>query len=204
MQLTLGLVRTEEEAQLIFLRKCIRPLKEADIPRWLALRAEFWPYESPAELARQGRAALVAKPPLVVFVAEENNRLVGFLELGLRSVAEGCTSSLVPYVEGWYVAADGRRRGVGGALMQAAEKWSRARGYTELSSATEAVNRLSRAWDALKGRSAVVPGTARTLSSSSWRDVFPFTTGPSALLHLSPSNRQAKSTLRVFEACKAA
>ncbi len=88
---------------------------------------------------------------MVVFVAEENGTLVGFLELGLRSVAEGCTSSPVPYVEGWYVAADWRRRGVGGALMQAAEEWSRARGYTELGSDTEEANRLSRAAHAALG-----------------------------------------------------
>ena len=133
------------------MRKCIRPLEETDIPRWIALRAELWPHESPAELDRQGRAALVAEPPLVVFVAEENGRLVGFLELGLRSVAEGCTGSPVPYVEGWYVAADERRRGVGGTLMQAAEEWSRAHGYRELGSDTEAVNRLSRAAHAALG-----------------------------------------------------
>ncbi len=129
----------------------IRPLEERDIPRWIALRTELWPHESPAELDREGRAALEAEPPLVVFVAEENGTPVGFLELGLRSVVEGCTSSPVPYVEGWYVAADWRRRGVGGALMQAAEEWSRARGYTELGSDTEEVNRLSRAAHAALG-----------------------------------------------------
>jgi aminoglycoside 6'-N-acetyltransferase I len=82
---------------------------------------------------------------MVVFIAEEDGALVGFLELGLRSVAEGCTSSPVPYVEGWYVAPDWRRRGIGGALMRATEEWSRSRGYIELGSDTEEVNRVSRA-----------------------------------------------------------
>jgi aminoglycoside 6'-N-acetyltransferase I len=79
-----------------------------------------------------------------VFVAVEDERLVAFLELDLRSYAEGCASSPVPYVEGWYVIPEWRRRGVGGALMQAAEEWSRARGYAELGSDTEEPNRLSR------------------------------------------------------------
>jgi aminoglycoside 6'-N-acetyltransferase I len=129
----------------------IRPLEPPDIPRWIELRFKLWPDQSPAEMDAEGRAALTAEPPLIVFVAEESGTLVGFLELGLRSVAEGCESSPVPYVEGWYVEADRRRHGVGGALMRAAEEWSRSRGYTELGSDTEEVNRLSRAAHAALG-----------------------------------------------------
>ena len=122
----------------------IRLLETSDIPQWIQLRCELWPNESRVEMDIEGRAALVADPPLIVFVAAEAEGLAGFLELGLRSVAEGCATSPVPYVEGWYVAAERRRQGVGGALMAAAEQWSRKHGYTELGSDTEEVNRLSR------------------------------------------------------------
>jgi aminoglycoside 6'-N-acetyltransferase I len=122
----------------------IRPLEAVDIPLWVELRAALWPEQDRTELDGEGRAALAAEPTLVVFVAEADNALVGFIEISLRSYGEGCASSPVPYVEGWYVAADWRRRGVGGALMRAAEEWSRERGYTELGSDTEEVNRLSR------------------------------------------------------------
>ena len=122
----------------------IRQLETADIPRWIELREKLWPDQPLAELEEEGRAALEAESPLTVFVAEEDGKLVGFLELDLRSYGEGCTSSPVPYVEGWYVETGWRRRGLGGALMQAAEEWSRARGYTELGSDTEVFNRLSR------------------------------------------------------------
>src|SRR5688572_21260050 len=86
----------------------LRSLEEPDIPRWITLRAELWPHQSHSDLDKEGRAAVAAEPPMVVFIAEEDGALVGFLELGLRSVAEGCTSSPVPYVEGWYVAPDWR------------------------------------------------------------------------------------------------
>lgn len=122
----------------------IRLLQPSDIPEWIQLRAELWPDQSRAELDTEGRAAIVAESPLIVFVAVEEESLAGFLELDLRSYGEGCSSSPVPYVEGWYVAPDWRRRGVGGALMAAAEQWSRERGYTELGSDTEEFNRLSR------------------------------------------------------------
>ena len=122
----------------------IRFLEASDIPQWIQLRAELWPNESREELETEGRASLVAESPLIVFVAAEEERLAGFLELDLRSYGEGCSSSPVPYVEGWYVAPDWRRRGGGRALMSAAEQWSREQGYTELGSDTEELNRLSR------------------------------------------------------------
>lgn len=122
----------------------IRQIEAPDISHWIELRAKLWPRESPIELDAEWRAALNAEPPLIVFVAEESGALVGFLGLGLRSVAEGCASSPVPYVEGWYVKTDRQRRGLGRTLMHAAEGWSRAHGYTELESDTEVVNRLSR------------------------------------------------------------
>lgn len=78
----------------------LRSLEAPDIPRWIELRAKLWPHESPIELDAQGRRALTAQPPLIVFLAEENGTLVGFLELSLRSYAEDCASSPVPYVEG--------------------------------------------------------------------------------------------------------
>ncbi|HEU4888168.1 MAG TPA: GNAT family N-acetyltransferase [Thermoanaerobaculia bacterium] len=120
----------------------IRLLQPSDIPSWIDLRRQLWPDQT--DLDEQGRTAIAADPPLIVFIAEEDESLIGFLELWLRSYAEGCDSSPVPYVEGWYVAPGSRRQGVGGALMQAAENWSRERGFTELGSDTEETNRLSR------------------------------------------------------------
>ncbi len=69
-----------------------------------------------------------------VFVAEMDNRLVGFLELGYRPYAEGCASSPVPFIEGWYVEPECQGRGIGRALVEAAEASARADGYTEMAS----------------------------------------------------------------------
>lgn len=60
--------------------------------------------------------------------------LGGFVSATVRAWAEGCSSAPVPYVEGWYVRQDLRRRGVGGALIAAVEQWARAAGFTEIGS----------------------------------------------------------------------
>ena len=71
------------------------------------------------------------------FIAlDEADAPLGFLELNVRSVAEGCENSPVPHVEGWYVAPNARRTGIGRALMSAAETWAREHGFTEMTSDT--------------------------------------------------------------------
>lgn len=122
----------------------VRALESADIASWMELRAALWPDQSRDELESEGRAALAVSPPLNVFVADVGGILAGFVEFGFRSYAEGCDTSPVPYVEGWYVSDDYRRRGIGGALMRAVEDWCRARGFVELGSDANADNRLSR------------------------------------------------------------
>jgi aminoglycoside 6'-N-acetyltransferase I len=79
-----------------------------------------------------------------VFLAEdERGEVVGFAEVSLRPYAEGCDSSPVAFLEGWYVAPELRRRSVGGALVRAVEDWAREQGCTELGSDTELENEVS-------------------------------------------------------------
>ena len=71
----------------------------------------------------------------VTFVVERpGGGLCGFLEVSLRSFAEGCRSSPVPYIEGWYVDEGMRRRKLGSRLVQAAEDWARSHDYKEIAS----------------------------------------------------------------------
>jgi GNAT superfamily N-acetyltransferase len=120
----------------------VRPAVPSDHNRLLELRVALWPDEDRDDLAAFLKSALEGRPestlPLASFVAEtESGALAGFIEVGLRSHANGGDSRrAVGFIEGWYVAEEARRRGVGGMLMRAAEEWSRAQGCTELASDT--------------------------------------------------------------------
>jgi aminoglycoside 6'-N-acetyltransferase I len=48
----------------------------------------------------------------------------------------------VAYLAGWFVVPDARSRGVGRALIQAAEDWARSQGCAEFASDAEADNEL--------------------------------------------------------------
>lgn len=109
------------------------------------MRAALWPEEDPDLLAHEAMMHFGDdKPKQIILVAESTNgALVGMLELSMRSTAEGCTSSPVPFVEGWYVAAEARMHGVGRKLMEAAERWATARGFKEIASDTQLTNGAS-------------------------------------------------------------
>ena len=80
-------------------------------------------------------AAWLARSDAVVLVAVRSERgLGGFAEFGSRPYADGCDTSPVAFLEGWFVDADLRRKGVGMALLRAGEEWARQQGYRELAS----------------------------------------------------------------------
>ena len=73
--------------------------------------------------------------PLAVLVAvDDAGEPIGFVELNIRPYAEDCLTDRVAYLEGWYVERSARRRGVGRALIAAAERWAIAQGCTEFAS----------------------------------------------------------------------
>jgi aminoglycoside 6'-N-acetyltransferase I len=112
----------------------IRRIAESDRAEWTRLRDALWPgawSEHDRETRRHFETG--AEVP-IVFVAASGDRLVGFLELDYRKYAPGCSSSPVPFIEGWYVERDVRRHGVGRALVDAAEAHARASGHHEIAS----------------------------------------------------------------------
>jgi aminoglycoside 6'-N-acetyltransferase I len=131
----------------------IRPLEARDRPAWAELRAALWPEEEADRLAHETIMHFAGTGCAEeVFVAEnKDGALVGMLELSLRPYAEGCTSSPVPFIEGWYVASLVRHQGVGRALVEAAENWARIRGFTEIASDTQLDNGMSQAAHAALG-----------------------------------------------------
>jgi aminoglycoside 6'-N-acetyltransferase I len=120
----------------------IRPAHLSDLDQLARLCEALWPESSAEKHAQElrlilgGKAVLVLTMPLIIFVAEANDgRLVGFLEVDLRSHADGCNPSRpVGYIEGWYVTEDHRQCGVGRRLLAKAEDWARIRSCVEMAS----------------------------------------------------------------------
>ena len=118
----------------------VRRAEPEDIQEVAKMCHCLWPTASVAEHAKE-LAGLVADnfpgtlPGTVLLAGELGGPVMGFIEIDLRSHADGCSPSRpVGYIEGWYVAPAHRRRGVGARLVAAAEDWARNQGCTEMAS----------------------------------------------------------------------
>ncbi len=123
----------------------IRPVERADAAVWERMRAALWPDDSGSHGSEIASffAGDITNPLDVFVVCSGSGVPLGFIELSIRAHAEGCTTDRVAFVEGWYVEPEHRRRGVGTALMRAAEEWGRVNKCTELGSDTQLWNESS-------------------------------------------------------------
>lgn len=113
----------------------VRPLEAKDRAEWLRMRLLLWPDSSPSEVDDFFGVTLKDPTVTAVLVADRGGgRLGGFVEIGVRGYAEGCDSSPVSFIEGWFVDEDIRRSGIGARLIAAAEDWAKAEGFTEMGS----------------------------------------------------------------------
>ncbi|MEM7167293.1 MAG: GNAT family N-acetyltransferase [Planctomycetota bacterium] len=129
----------------------IREITPEDRECWLALRSELWPRYDISQLREEIEQFLAERDNWALFFALVDEKPVGFVECRLRDTAAGCSTHGVGYLEGWYVAEAHRGRGLGGALVAAAEEWARARGATEMASDTTTEYPVSRAAHAALG-----------------------------------------------------
>ncbi len=110
-----------------------RPMREDEVPQVLLMMQELWPDE---------RSVTLDDEHVIVWQRPEGG-LGGFVSLSIRPTGDGCESAPVPWVEGWWVARDLRRTGVGRQLIGAAEAWALAQGFDELGSDTLLQNRAA-------------------------------------------------------------
>ena len=114
----------------------IRRATNEDKHEWLRMRHGLWP-EAPLEYLARDLDELLADEDTAVFMAfNEHGQPVGFIEVRLRSYAEGCESSPVGYIEAWFVGELARGQKLGRDLVHIAEQWAREKGCSEMASDT--------------------------------------------------------------------
>ncbi|MDE1178163.1 MAG: GNAT family N-acetyltransferase [Edaphobacter sp.] len=116
----------------------IRQARPEDLHAIVDLCCLLWPdcsrEEHSAEILDLLTTSLCGTLPAAIFLSEDG---AGFLQIGLRSHADGCDPAQpVGFIEGLYVREASRRHGMARALMDAAEAWSREHGAKEMASDT--------------------------------------------------------------------
>lgn len=122
----------------------IRALRESDLSEWLRLRKLLWD-ETLEDDHRDEMVDIIEHPDSQCVIVAESGEgsLIGFLEVSIRPFVEDCETDHVGYLEGWFVASDCRRQGIGADLVRHAEDWAKQKGCTEIASDAEVGNEVS-------------------------------------------------------------
>jgi aminoglycoside 6'-N-acetyltransferase I len=121
----------------------VRQAQSADRDQIAAMCELLWPETSMAERGEAVAAVMTSGmsgtlPGAILVSCDGDGALTGFIEVGLRSHADGCDTAVpVGFVEeGWFVYKSFRERGIGRELMRAAEQWAQMQGRVEMASDT--------------------------------------------------------------------
>lgn len=119
----------------------IRRLKEKDLSEWFRLRKLLWDESTDDEHKAEMVDIYEHTDLQLVLVAEtKEESIVGFLEASIRPFVEDCHTDHVGYLEGWFVEPRYRHHGIGGKLVEQAEKWAHSKGCEEMASDSEIDN----------------------------------------------------------------
>lgn len=118
----------------------------ADAPTVARLAVQMWDEHVEAELADEF-GMMLTESDCAIFLYMEEDTPVGFAQCQLRhDYVEGTENSPVGYLEGIFVEAEYRHRGIARALLAACESWAREMGCTEFASDCEIGNDASLAF----------------------------------------------------------
>jgi aminoglycoside 6'-N-acetyltransferase I len=115
----------------VIIRRAVRE----DKAEWLRMRKGIWP-EAPDEYLDFDMDEILASDDCFVVFACDGDNPIGLTEAKIKESAEGCETSPVGYLEGWFVQEEYRGKRVVGIMTQAAENWIREKGCTEVASDT--------------------------------------------------------------------
>ena len=74
------------------------------------------------------------------FVVDDDEQVIGLVELSSRNIVDGCLSSPVAYLEGLYLEPHYRRKGHGKELMWMLIAWCKKHGFSEFATDTALSN----------------------------------------------------------------
>jgi aminoglycoside 6'-N-acetyltransferase I len=120
----------------------VRRAVDSDKGLWFSMRKGIWP-EAPDDYLGYDLDDILGSDIDAVFIAFVDSQPAGMIEARIREYGEGCETSPVGYIEGWFVHENFRGSGVAGVLTGAAENWAREKGCTEMGSDTWLDNETS-------------------------------------------------------------
>lgn len=112
----------------------IRPASQFDFEFWLKCRKALFPSKTESQHVLDVQQYLYYSDFKQAFLAELNAKPIGLIEVVIKDSVEGSTLAPVAVCEAWYVEAEQRQKGIGKALMLAAEQWAKSKKCKQIGS----------------------------------------------------------------------
>jgi aminoglycoside 6'-N-acetyltransferase I len=113
----------------------IRSVTWEDKAEWLRMRKGIWP-EAPDEYLNFDMDEILTNDKYYVIFACDGDKPIGLTEVQIKDYGEGCETSPIGYLEGWFVQEEYRGQAIVGIMTKVAEGWVREKGCTEMASDT--------------------------------------------------------------------
>lgn len=124
----------------------LRQAGPGDAAQLAELACAMWPEHTHQEMIEEFEG-LLSKEDAALFLYYKNHQPAAFAQCQLRyDYVEGTKTCPVAYLEGIFVTAAERRKGIARKLLLACESWARKRGCTEFASDCELSNLTSQAF----------------------------------------------------------
>ena len=94
----------------------IRSVTQEDKAEWFRMRKGIWP-EAPDEYLNFDMDELLVDADYAVFFACVGDTPIGLTEVRMNDYAEGCETSPIGYLEGWFVEPEHRGKRVVGVCV---------------------------------------------------------------------------------------
>lgn len=109
-------------------------------PLWRQMRREIYPILDPEYDKHEIEQIAASAIWFCYFLADNDGEVIGLVELSSRNIVDGCLSSPVAYLEGFYLKPACRGKGLGRRAMQLIIEWCREKGFSELATDAELEN----------------------------------------------------------------
>lgn len=121
----------------------LRAITQNDFTLWHEYRKSLYSESDDARNLEEMNVIFKSDYWLCQFIEDHNGEPVGLVELSFRNVADGCLSTPVPYLEGFYIVESERNKGLGTKVIRFLIDWCKDKGYSEFATDTELKNKLA-------------------------------------------------------------
>lgn len=115
-------------------------VKEKYFPAWRQMRITHFSDLNDEFNERETRSIFNSQNRACFIILADSNEVMGFLEVALRNLVDGCLGSPVGYIEGLYLKPPYRGLGYGRQVVELAAEWFGDRGCQEMATDTELEN----------------------------------------------------------------